>query len=102
MSLQGHKFNIIEAEDGIEALTIINNERPDLILLDVMLPNLDGYSVLSLLKQQDNAMKRTPVIMLTSKDSLKDRIKGRFSAANAYLTKPFKPGELIKTVNRFI
>jgi len=102
MTLQSNNLDVIEAKDGLEALTIINNEQPDLILLDVMLPKLDGYSVLSLLKQQDSAVQSTPVIMLTSKDSLKDRIKGRFSASSAYLTKPFKPSELVETVNRFI
>ncbi|MCK5783778.1 MAG: response regulator [Desulfobacterales bacterium] len=102
MTLQNNNFNVIEAEDGVEALTKINDEQPDLILLDVMLPKLDGYSVLSLLKQQNGIIKKTPVIMLTSKDGLRDRIKGRFSASSAYLTKPFKPDELIKTVNKFI
>ena len=69
----------------------------DLILLDVMLPKLDGYGILSVLKQNKD-LGGIPVIMLTSKDSLKDKLKGRFSSASAYLTKPFDPETLISTV----
>ncbi len=101
MTLQNHNFIVIEAEDGVEALTKINDEHPDLILLDVMLPKLDGYGILSVLKQ-NSKLKDVPVIMLTSKDGLKDRIKGRFSSASAYLTKPFKPEVLLKKVNQYI
>lgn len=101
MTLLRNDFNVIEAEDGVEALTKINDEQPDLILLDVMLPKLDGYGILSVLKQ-NSVQKKVPVIMLTSKDGLKDRIKGRFSSASAYLTKPFNPDVLIEKVNQYI
>ena len=101
MTLQGNDFDVIEAEDGVEALTKINDEQPDLILLDVMLPKLDGYGILSVLKQ-NSGLKGVPVIMLTSKDGLKDRIKGRFSSASAYLTKPFKPEVLLAKVHQYI
>ncbi len=101
MTLERHNFSVVEAEDGVEALTKINDEQLDLILLDVMLPKLDGYGILSVLKQ-NRKLKEVPVIMLTSKDGLKDRIKGRFSSASAYLTKPFKPGTLIEKVNQYI
>jgi twitching motility two-component system response regulator PilG len=101
MTLQGNGYKVVEARDGVEALTKINDEQPDLILLDVMLPKLDGYSILTILKQ-NNAAKKVPVIMLTSKDGLKDRIRGRFSSASAYLTKPFKPDLLLKKIEQFI
>jgi twitching motility two-component system response regulator PilG len=101
MTLERHNLYVVEAEDGVEALTKINDENPDLILLDVMLPKLDGYGILSVLKQNPQ-LKGVPVIMLTSKDGLKDRIKGRFSSASAYLTKPFKPGTLMEKVNQYI
>ncbi len=101
MTLESKKFIVVEAEDGVEALTKINDEQPNLILLDVMLPKLDGYGILSVLKQNSN-LKSVPVIMLTSKDGLKDKIKGRFSSASAYLTKPFKPEMLIEKVNQYI
>jgi len=101
MTLQGSGYTVIESEDGVDALTKINDEQPDLILLDVMLPKLDGYGILTILKQ-NNSVKKVPVIMLTSKDGLKDRIKGRFSSASAYLTKPFKPDLLLKKIEQFI
>ncbi len=101
MSLQANGFEVIEAADGVEALSKLSDTPPHLILLDVMLPKLDGYGILSVLKQNKD-LKKVPVIMLTSKDSLKDKLKGRFSRANAYLTKPFKPEMLIKQVNKYI
>jgi twitching motility two-component system response regulator PilG len=100
MTLNSNGFHVDEAADGIEALSKLNDTHPDLILLDVMLPKLDGYGILSVLKKNED-FKHIPVIMLTSKDSLKDRLKGRFSSASAYLTKPFKPNELIVKVNKF-
>jgi twitching motility two-component system response regulator PilG len=101
MTLESNNFHVVEAEDGIEALTKLNDEHPDLILLDVMLPKLDGYGILSVLKKNDEH-RSVPVVMLTSKDGLKDKLKGRFSAASAYLTKPFNPDTLIQKVNKFI
>lgn len=100
MTLNSNGFHVDEAADGIEALSKLNDTHPDLILLDVMLPKLDGYGILSVLKKNE-ALKHIPVIMLTSKDSLRDKLKGRFSSASAYLTKPFKPNELIVKVNKF-
>jgi len=101
MTLESNNFQVVEAEDGVEGLNKLDDEQPDLILLDVMLPKLDGYGILSVLKENDEH-KGVPVIMLTSKDGLKDRLKGSFSSASAYLTKPFNPDTLIKTVNKFI
>jgi twitching motility two-component system response regulator PilG len=101
MTLDTHGYLVIEAGDGVEALSKLNDERPDLILLDVMLPSLDGYGILSLLKK-NSEFKKVPVIMLTSKDSFKDKIRGRFSAASAYLTKPFKPEILLKQVTKYL
>jgi twitching motility two-component system response regulator PilG len=101
MTLQRNDFIVVEAVDGVEALSKLNDEQPDLVLLDVMLPKLDGYGLLSVLKQKKE-FKGMPVIMLTSKDSLKDRIRGKFSSASAYLTKPFKPEQLLKKVNKYL
>lgn len=101
MTLERNNFIVVEAGDGVEALIKINDEQPDIILLDVMLPKLDGYGILSVLKN-NTKMKGVPVIMLTSKDGLKDKLKGRFSSASAYLTKPFKPEVLVEKVNQFV
>ncbi|WP_446009192.1 response regulator [Candidatus Electrothrix sp.] len=101
MTLTSSDFRVIEAADGVEALSRLNEERPDLVLLDIMLPKIDGYRVLSILKK-NNDTKDIPVIMLTSKNRIIDKVKGRLSAASAYLTKPFKPAELIDIVNSTI
>ena len=101
ITLERSGFVVVEAVDGVDALAKINDENPDIILLDLMLPKLDGYGILSVLKQ-NSKLKKIPVIMLTSRDSLKDRIKGRLSSVSAYLTKPFNPEILIENVNQFI
>jgi twitching motility two-component system response regulator PilG len=101
MTLDTNGYHVIEAGDGVEALSRLNDDRPDLILLDVMLPSLDGYGILSLLKK-NSEFKKVPVIMLTSKDSFKDKLRGRFSSASAYLTKPFKPEVLLQQVSKYL
>jgi twitching motility two-component system response regulator PilG len=101
MTLTSGDFRVVEAADGVEALSRLNEERPDLVLLDIMLPKIDGYRVLSILKNNSDT-KDIPVVMLTSKNRIIDKVKGRLSAASAYLTKPFKPAELIDMVNSII
>ena len=100
-TLKENGFKVIEAEDGIEALEKLHENQPDLVLLDIVLPKLDGYHILSIIKDKPR-YKKIPVIILTSRDSFKDKIKGHLSAAQSYLTKPFKSQELIKEVNKFI
>lgn len=82
-------------------LQSLSLEAPDLVLLDIMLPKIDGYRILSILKKNSDT-KDIPVVMLTSKNRIIDKVKGRLSAASAYLTKPFKPAELIDMVNTII
>ncbi|MCI5221281.1 MAG: response regulator [Candidatus Electrothrix sp. AR4] len=101
MTLTSGGFRVVEASDGVEALSRLNDERPDMVLLDIMLPKIDGYRVLSILKKNDDT-KDIPVVMLTSKNRIIDKVKGRLSAASAYLTKPFKPSELIDMVHSII
>ena len=100
-TFQESSYSVIEAGDGLEALAVLKKQKPDLILLDVMMPKLDGYDVLRLLKKED-ALKDIPVIMLTGKKKIHDKIKGHLSAADAYLTKPFKPEKLIAQVSKYI
>ena len=101
MTLQGGGFRVVEAVDGVEALSKLNDEQPNMVLLDIMLPKIDGYKLLSILKKNGET-KDIPVVMLTSKNRIIDKVKGRLSAASAYLTKPFKPSELIDIVNSII
>ncbi|MCK5097263.1 MAG: response regulator, partial [Desulfobacteraceae bacterium] len=101
MNLQNNGFFVVESDNGVDALSKLSIEHPDLVLLDVMLPKLDGYSVLYMIRH-NNDLKNTPVIMLTSKAKFTDRVKGKLSSANAYLTKPFNPDNLIAEVEKHI
>jgi twitching motility two-component system response regulator PilG len=98
MTLQSGGFRVLEAVDGVEALSKLNDNRPDMVLLDIMLPKIDGYKLLSILKKNEET-KNIPVVMLTSKNRIIDKVKGHLSSASAYLTKPFKPAELINVVS---
>ena len=101
LTLKQKGFAVVEAQDGLEALSKIDEERPDLILLDIILPKMDGYKILSIIKQNKD-FKDTPVIMLTSKDGFIDKFKGKLAGSTAYLTKPFEPIDLIKTVRKHL
>lgn len=94
-------YDIIEARDGLEALSRLNEEKPDLILLDIILPKMDGYKILSIIK--NNAVfKDIPVIMLTSRDGFMHKVKGKLSGSAAYLTKPFDPKVLVETIENYL
>ena len=94
-------YKVIEAGDGLEALSKISEERPDLIMLDVILPKMDGYKILSIIKGNEE-FKDIPVIMLTSRDGFIDKMKGRVAGSSAYLTKPFDPEKMIQEIEKHI
>ncbi len=98
--LQKSGYDVITANDGFEALAKIVTHRPDIIFVDVMMPRLDGYQTCALIKH-NHEFKRTPVIMLTSKDGLFDRARGRLAGSDQYLTKPFTREDLIETIARY-
>jgi twitching motility two-component system response regulator PilG len=89
------------AEDGFEALGKIVEFQPDLVFVDIMMPRLDGYHTCALIKG-NAALQHTPVIMLSSKDGLFDRAKGRLVGAELYLSKPFTGEELLEAVRRHL
>lgn len=89
--------DVLTAENGFEALPIISMERPDILFIDIMMPRLDGYQTCSLIKNNAK-FKKTPVIMLSSKDGLFDRAKGRVVGAEQYLTKPFTREDLLGAI----
>ena len=93
LSLEG--YNIVTAYDGMEALEKLESNHIDLILLDVMLPKLDGFTVLRRLRAEGST---TPVLMLTARSELTDRVNGLDSGADYYLTKPFEPKELLACI----
>lgn len=88
---------VILAQDGFDALAKITDHQPDVVFVDIMMPRLDGYQTCSLIKR--NAKYRnTPVIMLSSKDGLFDRARGRLVGSDQYLTKPFTKDTLLTAV----
>jgi len=90
---------VILAEDGFDALAKIADHHPEVIFVDIMMPRLDGYQTCALIKK--NARFRdTPVIMLSSKDGLFDRARGRMVGSDEYLTKPFTKDTLLNAVRR--
>jgi twitching motility two-component system response regulator PilG len=91
---------VILAEDGFDALAKIADQQPDVIFCDIMMPRLDGYQTCSLIKKNAR-FKATPVIMLSSKDGLFDRARGRMVGSDHYLTKPFTKDSLLQTVAMF-
>lgn len=98
--LKASGCEVILAEDGFDALAKISNEHPDLIFVDIMMPRLDGYQTCSLIKRNAR-YKSTPVIMLSSKDGLFDRARGRMVGSDQYLTKPFTQETLIDAVQTY-
>ena len=88
---------VITATDGFDALAKIADTDPSIIFVDIMMPRLDGYQTCALIKN-NNAYKNTPVIMLSSKDGLFDRAKGRIVGSDQYLTKPFSKDELLGAI----
>jgi twitching motility two-component system response regulator PilG len=93
----GHE--VLLAEDGFEALAKIADHHPDVIFVDIMMPRLDGYQTCALIKKNAR-FRETPVIMLSSKDGLFDRARGRLVGSDEYLTKPFTKEALLEAVKR--
>ena len=88
---------VILAEDGFDALAKVTDHQPDVIFVDIMMPRLDGYQTCALIKKNAR-FASTPVIMLSSKDGLFDRARGRMVGSDEYLTKPFTKETLLRTV----
>jgi twitching motility two-component system response regulator PilG len=101
MFLRQAGFEVILAEDGFDALAKISDHQPKVIFVDIMMPRLDGYQTCALIKQNPK-LKATPVIMLSSKDGVFDRARGRLAGSDRYLTKPFTKEALIDTVNDYL
>jgi len=91
---------VTTATDGFEALAIIADLHPDVIFVDIMMPRLDGYQTCALIKHNE-VYKDIPVIMLSSKDGLFDRARGRIVGSEQYLTKPFTKDELLGAIRRY-
>jgi two-component system, OmpR family, alkaline phosphatase synthesis response regulator PhoP len=99
VNLERQGYNVVTAFDGKEAMEKIAASRPDMVVIDVMMPYMDGFTVLQELRK-DPATRDLPVIMLTAKAMDSDVFTGYKYGADCYLTKPFNPGELLNFVRR--
>ena len=98
--LRKEGYEVITAMDGFEALGKIADYEPDLIFLDIMMPRLDGYQTCALIKRH-RVFRNTPVVMLSSKDGLFDRARGRAVGSDDYVTKPFTKEDLLVVMARY-
>lgn len=99
--LEAMGYEVISAYDGMEALTRARGEKPDLIILDLMLPKMDGYKVCGLLKK-DARYAKIPIIMFTARATEEDKKLGQELGADAYITKPFEPQVLLAKIEELI
>ena len=93
--LENEKYEVVEAVNGIDVLRLMDDEKPDLIMLDIMMPQMDGYQVLKHIREDNNV----PVIMISAKDEDSEKILGLNLGADDYIAKPFNPLEVIARVN---
>lgn len=94
-------YDVYAASDGFEALAMVKDHQPDIVFVDVIMPRLDGYQTCTLIKK-NSRFATTPVIMLSSKDGLFDRARGRVAGSEEYLNKPFTEESLVATVTRYL
>lgn len=99
-SLELEGFQVLAAHNGEEGLNLARKEKPDLILLDLMLPKIDGYKICRLLKF-DEKYKHIPILMLTARSQEKDRLLGLETGADEYITKPFDLPDLINKIKKY-
>jgi twitching motility two-component system response regulator PilG len=92
---------VITAIDGFEALAKVAEYKPDIIFIDIMMPRLDGYQTCTLIKNNP-VFKKIPIVMLSSKDGLFERARGRIVGAEHYMTKPFTREELLNAINTYV
>lgn len=99
-TLRKGNFEILKASDGVQALEVAEKQKPDVIVLDVLMPGMDGVTALKKLKENQD-LKAIPVILLTARGHTLDPEEARKAGASCYLTKPFSPTELLKQVQQF-
>jgi twitching motility two-component system response regulator PilG len=98
--LKQGRHEVLLAEDGFDALAKVNDYQPDLIFCDILMPRLDGYQTCAIIKRNAK-FSNVPVIMLSSKDGVFDKARGRMVGAQDYLTKPFTKEQLLQAVQQF-
>ncbi|MBX7054449.1 MAG: response regulator [Pyrinomonadaceae bacterium] len=95
----GH--NVVCAEDGVDAMSVLESTVPDLVLLDIAMPRMDGYSVCKLIRSNE-ATKEVPVVMISGKDGFFDKVRGRMAGTTGYITKPFGPETLMRALETYL
>ena len=93
-------YDVLLAEDGFDALAKVNDHDPELIFCDILMPRLDGYQTCAIIKR-NTKFSSVPVVMLSSKDGIFDKARGRMVGSQDYLTKPFTKDQLLQTVQQF-
>jgi twitching motility two-component system response regulator PilG len=101
LTLQRERIRVVTAGDGLSALAAVSDEEPDLILLDIMLPRMDGYNICQVIRK-NMAFRDMPIIMLSGKDGLFDKMRGKLAGSTEYITKPFDSAELVATIKRYL
>jgi len=101
LTLQREHIRVVTAGDGLSALAAVADEQPDLILLDIMLPRMDGYNICQVVRK-NMAYKDMPIVMLSGKDGLFDKMRGKLAGSTEYMTKPFDSADLVQTVKRHL
>jgi twitching motility two-component system response regulator PilG len=99
--LQKQGYQVLSITNPLQAVNILAGTQPDLILLDISMPQMDGYNLCRLLRQQ-NQLKETPIVMLTGRDTVVDKVRSRFLGASGYVTKPFDMRTLTDVVTRYV
>jgi twitching motility two-component system response regulator PilG len=99
--LKKHRLEVVTAPNGPEALEILKTLLPDLVLLDINMPFMDGYQVCRAIRANERT-SRIPVVMLSGKDGFFDKIRGRLAGAAEYITKPFEPPALLAMLEKYV
>jgi twitching motility two-component system response regulator PilG len=101
MTLWRERIEVVTASDGLGALATVADAQPDLMLLDILLPHMDGYQVCQVVRHHPD-FRDLPILLLSGKDSVVDRVRGRLAGSTDYISKPFDPAELVWTVKRYL
>jgi len=94
-------FEVITAADGFEAMSVVADQHPDIIFIDIMMPRLDGYQTCALIKN-NKQFGTTPIVMLSSKDGLFDRARGKLAGSEEHIHKPFTQDDLVNAINKYV
>ena len=101
MTLWRERIEVVSATDGLGALAAVTDTQPDLMLLDILLPRMDGYQVCQVVRHHQD-YRDLPILLLSGKDTVFDRVRGKLAGATDYISKPFDPAELVWTVKRYL